>query len=467
MRKIAILSNVTTSVLNSLLSDYCRIWTPSGHGSWVQVALQTPNELINFAPETVYVLLDTRYSPKEPFLESALNSLRQKFGEDKVLVPEIDKIAQDLGDRFYDERMWNLAQMPWSMDGLKELARVIIQPKVIALDLDDTLWNGVVIEDGADSISPKTDFIDELKSLKERGIILTVISRNDIGAVEQAFLRDDIALKLSDFAKIKIGWQEKTQAIKELSQELNIALKDFLFVDDNPAERIKMRSACPEVIVSEFPPNLSVRFPSKVITEEDLIRNESYKTEIKRKELAGQLSISDYFKSLNMLTSVRKATPEDLPRISQLSQRSNQFNVCSTRYSIDDLTDLLKSPGVLILCADVKDRFSSLGNVAFAVIEYTSIKARLLDFAMSCRAMNRTFEYAFIEKIFEFLKAINIESLEAVWKKSGRNEPSRFFFDEAGFELVSCTEEERSYSALVNSKIKASHYFTFIQKEEM
>lgn len=468
MRRIAIFSNVTTSVLSSFIGDYCRVWTPPGHGAWVQYALDVPKELIDFSPDVIYVLLDTRFSPRESFEERALDSLRRQFGEEKVVVPQIEKIAMDLGDRFYDERMWKLALMPWSLEGLKEIARVIMEIKVIALDLDETLWAGVVSEDGVESIKPKIDFINELKSLKERGVVLTIISRNEKSIVEQAFLRDDVALKLTDFAKVKIGWGDKTLAIKELSQELNMTLKDFLFIDDNPVERIMMRSACPDVIVSEFPPELSVRFPPKATTKEDAIRIESYKADIKRKELAEKLPISDYYKSLNMSAEVREATIEDLSRLSQLSQRSNQFNVCSNRYSVDDLSKFYSLPNFILLCASVKDRFSSLGNVAFAVIECSNDNARLIDFAISCRSMNRTFEYAFIEKIFEFLKERKIEQLDAIWKKSGRNEPSRFFFDEAGFELISFTEEERKYTTLIkNRRSIKTHYFTFTSMEEV
>ena len=210
--KIAILSNVTAEILAASLREGNDVWTPPGFGTWVQTALEPPAELVAFAPDVIAVLLDCRFAAGEDegTLESAVASLSAAFPSAAVLAPDVSAALADLGDAAYDERMWELAKMPWSAAALHELAKMLAPPKkVLALDLDNTLWKGIVSEDGVAGIVPDAALQRQALELKGRGVLLVALSKNDESDVAPVWDDPRMLLRAGDFAAVRIDWRAK------------------------------------------------------------------------------------------------------------------------------------------------------------------------------------------------------------------------------------------------------------------
>ena len=303
--------------------------------------------------------------------------------------------------------------------------------KVVAVDLDGTLWEGVVGEDGVGNIRPKAGFVAELKVLKERGVLLVALSKNNAEDAEAGLSRLE-DLSADDFVAIRANWREKAENLVEVAKELNLGVDSFVFVDDNPAERLAMLSRCPGVTVADFPPHLAAYFPADAVTDEDRVKTEQYKAESRRREYLGDLQIR---------TEVHRLRTEEIPRVAQLSQKANQFNVRTTRYEEADLA-AMKGP---VFTLHAGDRFGDQGLVAFLVLTGSEIA----DFVMSCRVAGRGIEERFWEAVKADLRARGLSRVQASWRRSGKNEPVRELFERLGFRLVEETEEEKRYEQVL------------------
>ena len=273
--KIALLSNVTVEVLAGILREEHSVWTPPGFGAWAEAALDPPAEFAAFAPDLVAILLDAGHAPRPDaaLVESARAALSETFPSVPVIVPDLSAILSDLGDAAYDERMWTLAKMPWSIEGLAEIKKLLVPPKkVLALDLDNTLWKGVVSEDGVDGIVPDAALQREALALKSRGVLLVALSKNDAEDVAPVWDDPRMTLKAGDFSAMRIDWREKSANLADVARELNVGTDSFVFVDDSAGNRAEMRAGLPEVAVAPFPPDLSVFFPPRPATDEDRAR---------------------------------------------------------------------------------------------------------------------------------------------------------------------------------------------------
>ena len=449
--KVALLSNVTTSLLEGLLKKDCEIWSPTGFGAWVETSLNPPDELVAFKPDVIYLLLDAKYAAFAPELvEEAKASLVRHFPSAAIVVPDLSRLAADFGSAFYDEKMWKLGKMPWSMTGLRELKKLIAPiKKVLALDLDNTLWSGVIGEDGVSGVMPNRPLLDEIRVLKERGGVLVLLSKNNPEDVEPTF---GSILAREDFVGMKLNWDPKPDNLAALAQELNVGTDSFVFVDDNPAERAEMRARRPEVCVADFPPQLEAFFPRRELTQEDLDKTFQYQAEAKRKELAASLSIDDYLKSLEIWTDVHPIVEAEIPRVAQLSQKTNQFNVCTNRYAEDDIRRFAADANELIVTVRAGDKFGDQGLVAFVRCRLNGEAADIIDWAMSCRAMNRRIEFTVQTEVERLLVARGVTTLTASWRKTLKNAPVRGLFEEFGFTCEDVTEEEKQYRKVLKGE---------------
>ena len=177
-------------MLARMLGGEHAVWTPPGFGAWVEIALVPPADLVSFSPDIIAILLDEKFSNDgaRSRIDDAVALLAAAFPKTKVVVPDLRALLSDLGDAAYDERMWELAKMPWSMDALLEIKKLFAPvKKVLALDFDNTLWKGVVGEDGVDAIVPNVPLQREALSLKERGVLLVALSKNDPRSRSAAF----------------------------------------------------------------------------------------------------------------------------------------------------------------------------------------------------------------------------------------------------------------------------------------
>ena len=428
--RIAVLSNVTTQVLCGMLRNEHSLWQPTGFGAWMETAIEPPADLVAFDPEQICILLDSHFAPLHGDVDVAKKALVGRFPKAAVCVLDVSRFAVDFGDAFYDERMWKLGKMPWSLTGLRELKKVFSIKKVLAVDLDNTLWDGVVGEDGPQGVRIRSQFLDEMRSLRQRGVLLAVLSKNDPADVSWFLEKDDL------FVAKAVNWEPKADNLMRMAEELNLGVDSFVFVDDNPAERAEMRALRPEVLVADFPPQLDVFFPRRELTAEDLRKTEQYRAEGRRREFAAGLSADDYLRGLEIRTDVHVIAEPEIPRVAQLSQKTNQFNVCTHRYSETDVRRFAAADDHLLLTLHAGDRFGDLGLVAFVLAKCGDGEACILDWVMSCRAMNRRIEFAVEAELERRLKERGVRRITATYLPTPKNVPVRELFERFGFSLT-------------------------------
>lgn len=441
--RLALLSNVTIELLAGMLKKEHSVWLPPGFGAWMETALNPPQELIDFKPEAIYILLDSHFTEVRGDVAIAEQALEARFPESAVCVLDVSRFAADWNAAFYDEKMWKLGKMPWSLKGLKELKKIFSLKKVLALDLDNTLWDGVAGEDGENGVKIKTEFLAEVEALKKRGIVLTVLSKNNYDDVKWFFDKDD------PFVAKGINWEPKGENLTRQAKELNLGSDSFVFVDDNPAERAEMRALHPEVLVADFPPQLSAYFPKRELTAEDLKKTEQYQVEAKRKEFAAGLSVEEYLKGLEIRTDIHPITEEEIPRVAQLSQKTNQFNVCTNRYSEDEIRAFAADENRLLVTLHAGDRFGDQGLVAFVLAEIKGEEASIVDWVMSCRVMNRRIEFTVEQEVERILAARGVKSLRAEWKQTLKNVPVKDLFEKFGFNKIHEEEGVKKYERVL------------------
>ena len=365
-------------------------------------------------------------------------------------IPEWDSMAQ-LRLVTEMESRWGVA-IPFAdvprVTSLWELYRRVngLSPKkAVALDLDGTLWDGVVGEDGVAALRPKRDFLAELKALKNRGVLLTILSKNNEPDVRAALDAGLLApLAADDFVAMKVDWKPKAENLQEIARELNLGLDAFVFVDDNPAERIEMAARCPEAAVATFPPVLSAYFPEGEVTNEDRRKTEEYREEAARRTFLAQekLSPGALWEALGCRLDVHEMRPDEAARVAQLSQKANQFSVCTNRYSADEIAALGRGEkGAAVFAVRSCDRFGDYGLVAFVVVADGEIR----DFTMSCRVAGRGLEERAWTEIWRGLRARGVRTIRAAWRRTAKNAPVRELFERLGFSVVARTEDETRY----------------------
>ena len=323
--------------------------------------------------------------------------------------------------------------------------------KAVALDLDGTLWEGVVGEDGVDALRPKTAFLAELKALKERGVLLAVLSKNNPADVRPALDAGLLApLAADDFVAMRINWNAKAENLRELARELNLGLGAFVFVDDNPAERLEMSMRLPEVAVAVFPPTLAAFFPEGgVVTEEDRRKTEEYREEAARRTFLEQKSVAPdaIWETLGCWLDVREMRLEEAARVAQLSQKANQFSVCTNRYSADEIASLGRGEGgSCVFVVRAGDRFGDQGLVAFVIVR----GGEVVDFTMSCRVAGRGLEERAWAEIALRLRTRGLKTIRAMWRRTSKNAPVADLFERLGFVKTHQSEEGAFYQTVLD-----------------
>ena len=314
--------------------------------------------------------------------------------------------------------------------------------KVVAVDLDGTLWEGVAGEDGPGAVRPNAALQAKLKELKGRGVLLVALSKNnfeDVRGLVEAF---------GDFVAWRIDWRCKAENLADVAAELNLGVDSFVFVDDNPAERIDMKARLPDVAVAEFPPNLDAYFPPSALTDEDRRKTEEYRAEAKRREWAEgvrDLGGLDVWKELGAWVDVHEMRGDEAPRVAQLSQRANQFSVCTNRYGEDDVRGWIGGAGRTFV-ARAGDRFGEQGLVVFVRLESAAGGFEIRDWTMSCRVAGRGLEERVWAEVAARLGACRVS---ATWRRTAKNAPVSDLFERLGFAVVSEKEGEKRYEQIL------------------
>ncbi len=352
-----------------------------------------------------------------------------------VTVFDIDYLSSVYGKaKWFNRQYWYHSKHGFALDACGivafRAARLIsalkgAAKKCVVLDLDNTIWGGVVGDDGLEGIRIATgadgeafaDFQSYLKALNRRGIILAVCSKNDEENAKQPFLEHpDMRLKLEDVAVFKANWGNKAENIREIAETLDIGLNSLVFVDDNPFERNLVRTMLPMVATPEMPedPALFIRtldaegyFETVSFSEEDKSRGAMYRDNAARKTLQKKFeNLDDYLNDLSMEADVGEFDSKNLPRISQLINKSNQFHLTTTRYSEPAITEFMKDPKRICLHFRLKDRFGDNGLIAAVIMEAVNGEDLMVDtWVMSCRVLSRGMEEFIHNKMVKAAKA--------------------------------------------------------------
>lgn len=373
-----------------------------------------------------------------------------------------------------DDRAWFESKQPCSPGLLLDFAREVVHlltglrqapKKVLVLDLDNTLWGGVVADDGLEGIeigdtSPRGEafkaFQKYIVSIKQRGVLLAVCSKNDHSKAVEVFEKHpEMILRMEDFVSFKINWNPKSDNIREMAAELNLGLDSFVFVDDNPAEIEIVRQFAPEVTTLELGPDPSEYasqlqdcrlFEPRSITSEDVGRSVQYRSEAERQALFASITdMGSYLESLAMEAVISEFTPLDVPRLAQLINKSNQFNLTTRRRSEADVQAVISDPAFIGLSFRLKDRFGDHGLISIAICEEMREVMKIDTWLMSCRVLKRQVEEEVLNELVRLAKARGCTRLDGVYLPTAKNEMVRDFFGRMGFTLVRDSETARDF----------------------
>ena len=291
------------------------------------------------------------------------------------------------------------------------------------------------------------------------GILLTIISKNNEEDVKEILKSDKMVLHKDDFVEMKINWDSKPENLVKQAKQLNLGKDSFVFIDDNPVEREAMKQIVPEVKVPDFPTDASLipQFMKKIYmdyfftlrtTSEDRQKTLAYQAENARHELQAESdSVESYLKRLNISVEIKKATKDCFERISQLTQKTNQFNLTTRRYSFSDISSMAESPDWLIVSASASDMFGSNGLIAVMIVKINmdSKTAVVDDLLMSCRVMGRTIEHALLSVVENHLASLGINRIESEYIKTIKNAPVKDFWDKMGYNLIEKNDNSTKY----------------------
>lgn len=369
--------------------------------------------------------------------------------ENNFYVFDINKYIKNLND-YRDWASYINSDLHYSIDTHTHISYHITKfakafkgsfKKCLILDLDNTLWGGIIGDDGLEKIQIGSLGIGKAftkiqkwaKELKNRGIILAICSKNNEEIAKNPFVNhNEMVLKLEDISVFVANWNNKADNIRYIQEVLNIGFDSMVFIDDNPAEREIVRQSIPEITVPELPEDPALYLPyltnlnlfeTVSYSKNDNDRTLQYQQEAERRKLISQVTnMDDYLKSLEMYGSISDFRQKDVSRIAQLTQRSNQFNLRTKRYTEDDIIKFMNSKNHLTYSVKLKDKFGDYGLISVIILEKTSSNVFFIDtWIMSCRVLKRDIEYYALNKIVDDLQKLKIDTLQGEYLETAKN----------------------------------------------
>jgi FkbH-like protein len=387
-------------------------------------------------------------------------------GTPNVLLFDVNSLSSLVGrQNWFDETLWHysktfcsLKYLPNVASNLRDIcvAAFVKTTKCLVLDLDNTLWGGTIGDDGISGIelSPEgegavfLEFQSYLLELKNRGIILAVASKNDHETAMQVFRKHPyMKIKEEDIAVFAINWKNKAENIQLIRDTLNISYDSMVFIDDNQFERELVGNFLPEIIIPNLPENPANYvseiskynlFETSSFTQEDLVRSQMYDQEVKRNELGKSFtSVDDFLKSLQMQAVVTEFVPEQLERIVQLMQRSNQFNLTTKRYSISDCSEMMKNREFLTFSVSLKDKIGDYGLISTIILKFQNDEMHIDQWLMSCRVLSRGIEQMMMNTIYQIAKSKKMKKIIGLYIPTSKNGLVKSFYEQFQFEKIS------------------------------
>jgi len=439
-------------------------------------------------------ILDVEHASGQQKAVATLNAglVELAGAQSGVHVLDCAALARRSGEAWQDSRHWHVSRAPLGPAALVDLAWELVKyvravtgrtKKALVLDLDNTLWGGVLGEEGPMGISlgavyPGSCFAafqKEVRGLSQRGIVLAINSKNNEADVREAFEKNpQMVLKWDDFAAVRINWDDKVSNMRLLAEDLSLGLDSFVFVDDNPYELEMVQQALPEVTAVQVPaepaslPGLLSKlgyFDSLVFSEEDRQRGHFYRGEAQRTRLrqdAGDLE--SFYRSLQMKLGACPVSKMQVARVAQLTQRTNQFNVTTRRYSESDIQRLSGDPRWVARAYSLTDRFGDSGVISVALARKEKSAWVLDTFLMSCRVIGRTVETAILALIAAEARAAGAKELVGQFIPTKKNAPAKDLFERHGFRQVRQADGGSIWSLdLQAGSLKVPPWFTVEQ----
>lgn len=403
----------------------------------------------------------------------------------RVGLVDVARFAAQLGeDASLDPRFWAHFKAPFAQPLLDRIGEAVASHlaqqagqlrKVVVVDCDNTLWGGIVGEDGIGQLSfsahdakgrPFHAFQRQLASLRRRGVLLAIASKNEPADVHAVLDHPEMVLRRSDFAAERIGWGDKAESLVALSRELGIGLDAFVFVDDSAVECARVSQALPMVLVVQVParthqlPRVFARTPGfsgRNATEEDLRRADDYVAERKRAAEREHWQDRDAFlRSLAIVLSVGEAKEPDVARLAQLCQKTNQFNLTTTRLEAAEIRRMMDSERHLVVHVGARDRFGEQGIVGLATVAEGEDGALTIGaFMLSCRALGRSIEHALLAETVRLCRGRwGAREIRGRYIPTNKNLQTRDFYGSAGFLLESESTTGRSFVLPTSAEIQ-------------
>jgi len=425
-------------------------------------------------------------SQAEWLMELNLDLLRAFRSSERVCVCDLDRVMATYGaERALSERLYYLAKQPWQ-DGFclvlaEELLRYVVAAKgwtrkCLVIDLDNTLWGGVTAEDGPAAllVGPGDpvgeafhDFQHAVRELKRRGVLLAAASKNNPDDVDATFReRKDMPLALEDFSALRIGWDPKPLGVDWIAHGLDIGTDSLVFFDDNPAERLQMLRARPEVRVVDVPADVSgyrrslqsqIWFERLRVTSEDASKARQYEQQAQRaRAREGAADLRAYLQELDSQLVVRAVGDADVARVHQLFSKTNQFNLTTPRYSLGQVQAFASSVRHRLRVASARDRHGDLGSIGVYLLELQPDGVELAAFLLSCRALGRGIETALMNCLKEDARALAPDGqLAARFQPTRKNAPARGFLEEQGLRGGESAPDGSTHCSVRVSKLTA------------
>jgi FkbH-like protein len=443
-----------------------------------------------------YGILDAQDSGKQLHSIRRLNSRLVDLARstEGVYLVDLDLLRSALGaEAWTDRRYWHLARAPFSRDACLLLAAEYLKffralrgksKKCLVLDCDNTLWGGIVGEDGLAGIRigttfPGSAFLAFQRAILDcyhRGVLLAICSRNnEADVLEVLRSHPDMLLREEHFVARRINWTTKAASLKEIASELRIGLESLVFMDDSAYEIEMVRSLLPEVTSVQLPkqPELfadclraGAWFDTLLVAEEDRVRSAMIQADRKRDQVRremGGVSLEQYLCSLEMTVCLGPPTEVQVSRVAQLTQRTNQFNLTTRRYAEADIRSMLASASTGLLAISLRDRFGDLGLVGAAVLANAEGIVRIDTFVLSCRALGRGVEDVLLAGCVHWARAQGARHLVGEYIRSAKNGLVADFYSTRGFAPMTSSGAARYILEIADSSPGFPGHFRAIE----
>ncbi|MDA9279881.1 HAD-IIIC family phosphatase, partial [bacterium] len=418
-----------------------------------------------------------------------INKLNDQFSLNareikNLYINDINYLSSYIGLRYwFDKSLWHQAKYALSMESIPELSfnisKIIssilgLSKKCLVLDLDNTCWGGVIGDEGFRSIHIGTEtsvaesytaFQKYAKELKDRGVALAVCSKNDFENAIEGFTHPDSILIFDDFTSFKANWDPKNNNILDIAKEVNIGVDSLVFIDDNPVERDIVSSQVPSVSVPNVGSNV-VDFITHIdrngyfepisLSQDDVNRSKYYEDNKKRaNKKAAFKSYNDFLASLDMTAEIKSFSSIYLDRITQLTNKTNQFNLTTKRYTDGEIYNIYSNDEYIKIYGKLVDKYGSNGLISISIGRVEGKTCHIDLFIMSCRVLKRDMEFAMLDELVRKCKDKGVSEIMGYYYKSAKNSMVCDLYDKFGFSLVGKNDEDTVWKLyLVNYEIK-------------